>query len=96
MSSAKTISDYERARHLVLHGDLNPGQEVTADQFEQLVQDYGFVAIDHERREAWLQEQGYEVTRDNMRDVTLPSNASKRSQNVRPPALEQKANKKVP
>ena len=64
----------------MLKGDIDPAKEVSKDEFDELAASPdNFVGTDHEAREAWLKENGHEVTRENMMDVSLPSNASQRS-----------------
>jgi hypothetical protein len=74
MSKAKTIGDFERERNIMVRG-ADPKKTVTADEFDKLVGPHfeNAVGIMHEDREAWLKEQGYEVTRENMMDVALPN-----------------------
>jgi len=79
MSKAKTIGDYERERNLILRGDADTSKQVTADEFDELQQEHAFTGIDHAGRMAWLQDNGYEVNRANMMDISLPSNRPKRS-----------------
>ncbi len=69
--STKSIEAWERERGLVIQGDVDPSQEVTAEEFEKLRVKQGHLGVNHEDREQFLKDNGYELSRENLVDASL-------------------------
>lgn len=69
MSESKTIGDFEKEQGMIVLGE-DPTTIITRADFDALPQ-YKKIGVNHEDRVAFLEANGYEVTRENMVDVNL-------------------------
>lgn len=67
----KTIEQHERDHKIVLTGITNPKDKMSLDDFREVVKSGKFIGVDHEQREQFLKENGYEVNRENLIDTSL-------------------------
>jgi hypothetical protein len=64
MAADKTIGELEKQRGVILVG-ANPNQKMSQEQFDAIdIKDK--VGVDHKARVAFLEANGYKVTRENM------------------------------
>lgn len=73
MSQSKTIDEFERERGLMFVGDIDTSKVVSEEEFNEMLATQTFNGCDHEFREQWLEENGYEITRENKLNPHLPS-----------------------
>ena len=69
----QTIEQFERERNLVFHGDVDLKQRMTAEEFDVFMAENTWTGVDFKFREQWLKDNGYEITRENLINVELPS-----------------------
>ncbi len=70
-----SVKDSEVEANIMLNTDeervLN--SKLTREEWDALVAKLGYVGVSHADRKAWLKANGYEITRENMRDPNLSS-----------------------
>lgn len=69
----KLITTLEKERGLLFLGKIDEKKKLTDDEFDELLSENtnNFVGVDHEGRTKFLEDNGYEITRENMVDSTL-------------------------
>ena len=69
------VRDLELERGVILGTDDTEilDTAVTEDDFQVLMETLGYAGVNHEDRMHWLEQNGYEPTRENIRDFALPS-----------------------
>lgn len=72
--ATKTVSEWEQENGVIFTDDnVDLKSKVTADEFEKLRQQHVWAAVNVEARTKWLKDNGYDVTRENLVNVDLPS-----------------------
>ena len=69
-SETLTMAEWESKSGLMFK-DYVPNKKLTTDEVAQLRIDGETVGVDRQYREQWLKDNGYEVTRENLMDVSL-------------------------
>lgn len=71
----KTVEKWEKEAGLILLDTegISLKKSMDREEFDALVEKVGAAGIDYKTREKWLKDNGYDVTRDNIRNATLPS-----------------------
>lgn len=71
----KTVAESEREAGIILNTDdervLN--SKLTREEWDKVVDQYGHRGVQWDDRSAWLKANGYDVTRENLRNADLPS-----------------------
>lgn len=70
-AKTKTIESWERAIGVMLNIDIDQDRSITREEFNDLMNAHGFTGVDHEQRLKFLQDNGYEPSRSNMRNHEL-------------------------
>ena len=69
--SKKTLEAFEKERGFIILGDIDLKREITEEELLELMHSNGFHGVDFEKRIKFLEDNGYEVTRDNLIDSSL-------------------------
>ena len=68
------ITDYEKEKGIVFKEDLGVNSKTSKKKLEELAEDEtNYTVVDYEFRVKFLEDNGYEITRDNLSDATLGS-----------------------
>ncbi len=68
----KLITTLEKEHGILLLGKIDETKKLTDEEFGELIKDHhNFVGVNYEDRIKFLNDNGYEVTRENMIDGTL-------------------------
>jgi hemerythrin len=70
---SRKVSEWERLLGRLLNTDDEKllDKKVERKEFDALLVTQGDITVHFDKREEWLKENGYEVTRPNMRDTLL-------------------------
>lgn len=72
MAKQKTLADWEMELYYFAPDGVPKGKDkYTADEFVAYARENGYIHVNKEVRHEWLETNGYELTRDNMIDLTL-------------------------
>lgn len=71
----KSVKDWEAHLGVIFIGDIDLKKKVTEDEALELIRGGAstHVPVNHEGRKKWLEYNGYEVTRENMINGSLPT-----------------------
>lgn len=73
------LHEWEKARKLMILGEVNESSILTENQFQILMEDRGFIGVDQEGRTEFLKCNGYELTRENYMNSELSARISEGS-----------------
>lgn len=70
------VTTLEKRQGVIITGDFDLSQKMTEDEFAELIRNekVEYVGVDHEFRVNFLKNNGYEVNRENMVDLSLTVN----------------------
>ena len=70
----KTLAEWELERGYMVLGKVDVKQELTADEFTELVRKHDYLPVDQESRKQRLESLGIKPTRENMLDTSISNN----------------------
>jgi hypothetical protein len=77
-TNKKSVLDSEIEAGVLLNTDDEKilQRQATREEWDALMAEHGYIGVNHKDRVEWLQRNGYEVTRANMRDTSLATKQS--------------------
>lgn len=68
----KTVAQWEQDLAIMLNtDDVELDSVVDRNEFDVIARDNGYIGVNHEERKKWLAENGYEDSRENLRNDQL-------------------------
>lgn len=65
-----TMAEWEKELN-IMFVDYSPNKKLTREEVSEIELSRGTVGVDYEPRKKFLQDNGYELTRENFMDITL-------------------------
>ncbi len=77
MAELKTIEEWEKEKGMFFNKVPALTNKISEKEYQDLVFESGYTIVDYPQRVAWLEANGYEITRPNLFDYALPPVVSK-------------------
>lgn len=69
--ATKSMQEWEKERNLMFTQGYVANKQLTAEEVDEFFASQRTVGVDFEGRTAWLKENGYDITRENMMNANL-------------------------